>query len=184
MASTGFTTVATGANVGTPTAWSNPGNITADDGVNAQVDLGAFGNSMYLRGTNVSSATNAIGASDTIDGIEARWQIQASGTNCHHTNGYLVKAGTQVGSNVGPGVGQSLPTSMTNQTFGGPTNKWGTTWSVAQVKATNFGFENSVGTSTSSARSMYSDVYFINVYYTPSFQMPPVAMNHYRRRRG
>ncbi len=132
----------TGANVtGVGTiAWTNPGNITADDTAYATATNvpSNGGHTNYLRGTNFGFA---IPAGATINGITVRINRQSSGFLSPFLRDNivrLVKAGAIVGSNLAVTAAE-WPTSLETATYGSATNLWGTTWTAAEINDANFG---------------------------------------------
>ena len=115
-------------------AWTNTGNLAADDTLEAEAPLDALDVSEYL---NLQNPGLSITAGSTIDGIGIYVDMTlGAGSSCRgdatHNLIRLLKAGTAVGDNKATG-------SVTATTFGGSSDLWGTTWSVAEVNATGFG---------------------------------------------
>lgn len=138
MADTGWTFVGTGASdssFGT-TAWSVPGNVTADDGSEAVAAFG--GNTEYLKGTNLGLA---IPSGDVIDGIEVRWErriIVGVGPITTIRVRLVDETGT-IGT-TDRSSGDSWPNVVALQTEGSSTDLWGDTWSETDVEDVDFGF--------------------------------------------
>jgi hypothetical protein len=160
----------TGANVLGPGTvnWTNPGNITADDTNYATANLGINATSEYLQGTNYGFA---IPAGATISGIAISIMRQSSSNNLGYSvndsNLRLLKAGTLVGSNYA--VTTDWPTSMTAATYGGAADLWGTTWTPAQINASDFGVSLSAYNQSPGAGRIASVDYMqITVTYTPA----------------
>lgn len=72
------------------------------------------------------------------------------------------KNGTNVGSNLANSV--TITTTETTQTYGGPTSKWGTTWTVADMATLGFRWS---GRSTVSGTST-TEFIFANPSFSPS----------------
>lgn len=72
------------------------------------------------------------------------------------------KNGTNVGSNLANSV--TITTTETTQVYGGTTNKWGTTWTVADMATLGFRWS---GRSTSSGAST-TELIFTNPSFSPS----------------
>ncbi|MFN8454654.1 MAG: YDG domain-containing protein [Anaerolineae bacterium] len=143
--SSGPRNAGTGSNVNGPGSvnWTNPGNVTADDTNYATANLGASATSEYLQATNYGFN---IPASATIDGIQVAIMRQSSsalGNNSvDDSDLYLLKGGAIVGTD--HAVTTDWPTSFTEATYGATNDLWGTTWTAAEINATNFGVALSV----------------------------------------
>lgn len=131
---------------GFPTSGSNSGSgatWTITSPTNCSVGLSA-NTSKLLQLTGFGFA---IPSTATIVGISLVFQGTA-GFATFDSTVELLKAGTAVGNN------EALPgtwPSVSSRSYGGGTDLWGTTWTPAQVNASNFGFElavSSLGTST------------------------------------
>lgn len=106
----------------------------------------------------------------TIDGIvvEVERAGTAGGGNVVSLNILkLIKAGAVVGSDLGSGTWTATDTYGT---YGGASNLWGTTWSVAEINASTFGA--ALSATISAAAEEFAEAYVdhirITVYYTPS----------------
>lgn len=163
MADTGFVIAGAGATGGgAGVAWSNPGNITADDGSNASY-VGNGTPSEWLEATQFGFA---IPDGATIDGFEIRVQLSASTEYFVFADTVqLMKAGSLAGSAFGGGL--NWTTSPTDTDFGGATELGGTTWTPAEVNASGFGvsFRNP-DTFLSPGVTHNVDAIWIKVYYT------------------
>jgi hypothetical protein len=177
MASQGPLGVGTGADDSSTgvTAWSNPGNITADDGTYATAAITSVGFQTAV--THFLKATNfgfSIPSGATIDGVVAVFNRKCvlSGTaicrdNSSQTAVKLVIGGSVTGNNkAGTNVDWSNG-SDEDKSFGASNDLWGTTPTDSQVNASDFGVVISAtqtvvgGTSTA-----YVDYVSITVYYT------------------
>ena len=170
MANTGITYPGTSANntaIGTY-AWNNPGNATADDGVNttARGPTGTNQISNYLRATNFGFS---IPTGSNIDGIlveiERRRENANNGTE--HTVS-LVKGGTVSGDNKAD-TATNMPTTMTNKSFGSSSDLWGLSFTVADINASDFGVVFSVSMTRPGFKSFNDgivDFIRITVHYT------------------
>jgi hypothetical protein len=165
MPSTGFTPAGTGANVDTGQAsWSNPGNITADDGTEASSSLGSKSPgttdiSDYLQATNFGFTLPA-GAVPV--GVEVR--VQKRNSNIVDRVISLVVGGSVVGDNNADLV-TPWPGSATNVDYGGATDLWGLSLSKAQVEASNFGVVVQAQLTGGGNASASVDAIWINVHY-------------------
>lgn len=112
MATVGPTICGTGANDasnGSGTAWTNPGNITADDASVASCGPVNPSSSFYFCGT----------------------------TGAEFGTIKLVKGGAVVGTS--QVTYACMSATLTWYSHGGATNKWGTTWTDSDINASNFG---------------------------------------------
>lgn len=130
MSNTALTLPTSWTTTGSGTAWTNPSRITADDGSSAS--------------TSATSTQDLLGSSygftiptwATIDGIEfsAKWQMPgwAAGT----LTWYVYKGGSRVATTF---TGWFNAVSANTVTKGSSTELWGTTWTPAEINASNFG---------------------------------------------
>ena len=127
-----------GAGSGTSTQglWSNPQNITADNGNFASEGLsfGQASDDLQATGFGFSVPPTA-----TINGILVEIKRQALGTIVDH-DVTLLKAGTATGSNLAQG-GNWPSSPLTFASYGGSTNLWGTSWAPSDINASNFGVQ-------------------------------------------
>lgn len=158
-----------GANVngpGTGGSWTNTGNILADDTNYATVTIGTNGTSEYLQATNYGFS---IPAGAVINGIQVTLARQSSsntgGASTNDADLNLLKGGVIVGTD--KAVTTDWPTTMTPTTYGGVADLWGTTWTPADINASNFGVSLSVlNQSGFSNRTASVDYIQITVTYT------------------
>lgn len=116
-------------------AWSNPGNALASDNSYATaINVKNNASTNYLKCTGYGFA---IPAGSTINGITVYVERKTSGGTIRDVAMRLVKAGV---------IGTTDLSSTTNYTtadvveaHGSAGNLWGTSWSVAEINATNFG---------------------------------------------
>lgn len=170
MTTAGPNIAGAGASSGGGTAWTNPGNITADDASYATCTLTASGTSQALNGTSFGFS---IPSGATIDGFLVeieRFSSSPLGSpfNIADSNVQLIKGGTAGGTNKSTGAVWNY-TSPTIVSFGGAADLWGQTWTDSDVNASNFGatlsIQNLSGVST---RTGSVDYIRITVYYTAS----------------
>lgn len=169
MASTGFTIAGSGANSdpGSGTAWTGPGNVTADDGTVANVSgLATAGDTtQYLHATNFGFA---IPSGATIDGIEVRlnkYKNTSGGAVIDDLDVILIKGGTRSGTGKD---GADWPADATNnEDYGSSSDLWGTTLTDTDVNASNFGVAiRAECRSSGASRVARLDAVWINVHYT------------------
>jgi len=150
-------------------AWSEYNNAKASDNVYAhRAALRNPGQTNYLKATNFGFT---IPTGSTIDGIKARVERHCSTAEGAWTirlravKGGTIQSTDMDSSDVWPGSDASI-------TYGGTTNKWGTTWTPAQINAANFGFVLAAYVETGIARVDWMNV---RIYYTE----PPAVENFY-----
>lgn len=136
MSTTGDIIAGTGTSVtrSTGTAWTNPGNITANDNTVASCSSGGSG-SAYLRASNF--AFN-IPANSLIQGFTVKWEMAESSAGSETVSVQIVgPAGTAIGTAKTQVVSG---TGLTLYTLGSGTDVWGTTGlTAADVNDTDFG---------------------------------------------
>jgi hypothetical protein len=125
-------------------SWSNPGNVTAEDGSDASAGQGT---SHYLKATNFGFS---IPSGSSVDGItvEVKKRADAGVGPVTDNAARIVKGGT-IGS-TDRSQGGNWPTSDTYATYGGSSDLWGESWSASDINASNFGFALSASVGTSS----------------------------------
>jgi uncharacterized repeat protein (TIGR02543 family) len=163
---TAATNAGAGANMtGTGTVdWLNPSFVTADDTSYATVTL-TSATSHYLAATNYGFA---IPANATINGIAVtigRFESAVgSGTDVSDSSVRLLKAGVVAGSEKAK-TGVEWPTgSPVAAVYGTTADLWGTTWTPADINASNFGVALSAVSGTTRMASV--DYMQISVTYT------------------
>ncbi len=144
--------------------WTNSGNITNTADANyASATLGGAGNTDYLLGSNYgfSIPTGAI-----INGIVVNIRRSTSAINggriTRDNDVYLVKGGVIVGND--KATTTAYTTSLAVATYGSATDTWGTTWTPAEINATNFGAVLSINANNSLTATV--DYIRITVHYT------------------
>jgi hypothetical protein len=151
-----------GANSGSGTSWSNTSNITSSNNSDASVSLGSSATSKFLDATSFGFS---IPSNATINGIVARVERAASSSGrIRDQTVQLLDAGAGTGSNK---AGSSTwGTSDSTITYGSSSDLWGTTWTPAQINASNFGLHFQARNTTSSTTTATVDYMEITVYYT------------------
>lgn len=165
MASTGFTIAGAGANNADAgnDAWTNPGNITADDGSDAQAnDVDNGQTTQYLEATTFGFA---IPAGATIDGIIVRIQKDATDNNTWDHTVQLLIAGTRTGDN-NADTGTYWPVySPTNIDHGGAADLWGLTPDADDINHADFGVTVRASANNKNEYPQV-DAIWMNIYYT------------------
>jgi len=148
--------------------WANPTNIYTSNNVYASAGLQQGECSYWLRATNFGFS---IPAGSIIDGIVVEIERVANRINIRDNSVKIVKAGSEQGTD--KAVAGDWPTTDAYQTYGGSTDKWGLTWTPAQINASNFGVSISAEYyGTFFLGTAYVDHIRITVYYTePSTNM-------------
>jgi hypothetical protein len=146
-------------------AWNNEGNITADDTNYATTVLGNSAVSEYLQATDFDFA---IPAGATINGIQVTIMRQSSSNSGNDSvqdwDLFLLKGGAIVGTD--HASGNDWPTSMQPAAYGATNDLWGTTWTVAEINAANFGVALSVENESNNTRTGSVDYIQVTVTYT------------------
>lgn len=162
--------------------WSGTGNIYSSDDTYATVTTTFGGNvsdSLRPTGFNCQVPTNA-----TVVGIEVLIERRSSSTsatdNWTDTSIRLVKAGTVVGDN------KSTAAVWTNTTdaeftYGGAADLWGTTWTPAEVNASDFGVSLQLRKIGSTSRTASVDCIRVRVYFTPAGSGDVLSGEYYFR---
>lgn len=177
MASVGPVGVTTSAEItrgGSDGFWDNDGNLYLNgSGSTPLFNPGSGGYSNFLAATDFDFS--AIPDGSTIDGIEVVWTLQDifNSSEFADESSYLTKDGSaSVGSNLATST--TVPGSSTPFTYGGASSLWGTTWTTAEIKSSNFGalFAFSAVSGSPLAYAIYCE---ITVYYTEPLVLPPGA---------
>ena len=175
MASQGPNSAGAGANqtgVGT-VAWSDPGNVVASDNTRSFSGLLAGAQSNYLLASGFGFS---IPDGSTIDGVVVEIEKSASYTGVVDNRVRIVKGGV-VGATdkAAVGIWDTLSASEAYTTYGGASDKWGETWTAADINASDFGVAISARNNHPKfPRTAYVDHVRITVYYTEGAS-PPVA---------
>jgi hypothetical protein len=134
-----------GSNTGpSPNTWGGTGNILATDGSFATTGAGTNRTSAYLTALSFGIPT----LSGTLNGITVTINKKSSGTAVTDATIQLVKGGVVIGSN---STAQGWTSTATDYIYGGPTDLWGTSLTLADLHATDFGvvFAATLGVTTS-----------------------------------
>ena len=176
MAVTDYKTPATCASVDLGNEdWADFNNAKVSDNAYASSALPKLGGmSDWLRATNFDFSVISSGA--TIDGIEVKIEHKAGlASSVYDLNLYLRKTSGQVGSN--KASASYWPTSDAEATYGGATDKWGTTWLDTDIKSSNFGMDiEAVNGNADNAVTAYVDCISIRIYYTEAVTFQPWAI--------
>ena len=171
MANTGVLNFSTAANVddSTGSAWTTVNNALADGSGATTVVLTDGGHSDYCKVTNPGS--HGIPSGSTIDGIQFDIQRNASlnGVDDQITDRhvYVVVGGTIQTTWADRKSATVWPTSETNKTYGGATDKWSNpgTWADTDFGST-FGVVISVNATATVSNTASIDLITCTIYYT------------------
>lgn len=177
--STTFTTFGTSARAGSigegaGETWSSPSDAQTANGVRSAYDAGAAptpwpdGYTHYLTAKQLT-ATVPTGA--TIDGVRAtvRKRKSASGSGTWRDSAVHVIKGGSVQTAQNKATATAYTTSDASETYGGTTDKWGQTWTAAEVNGSGFGIAVSCGVTGmgfSDTDTAEIDAVTIEVFYT------------------
>lgn len=167
---TGFVLAGAGAGVGSGTTWTNPGNITAQDGVRAGCNRTSAGTSQNLYASTFDFSSVPAGA--TITGIQVRIRKDYSAITppsaIQDLTVRLTKDGTNlVGDNKADTVTNWVNAADTDATYGSSSDLWGISLSAAEVKTSTFGVMLAANFSSApTSTNARVDVIWIRVDYT------------------
>jgi len=157
------------SSVGTK-AWTAPGNATATDGSYATVAITDNETSYYLQCLNYGFASIPTWA--VINGLIVNVVRKSSSTTATvptDANVRLLKAGT-IGT-TDRATTTSYTTADVTEAHGGATDLWGTTWTPADLKATNFGVAFATKKPGTASGSRTVSVDYISV--VANYTIPP-----------
>lgn len=125
---------------GDDNAWLNPTNVDSDNGVEAQVTDATFDANDQTAALRCSNFGFAIPAGSTIDGIvvEVEQRRFAGGARDHQVQLFSAP-GTLVGAN--KATATAWPTTAAVATYGGASDTWTASPTVAMVNSSNFGVQ-------------------------------------------
>jgi hypothetical protein len=145
------------------TGWTSSSNVFTSNGSDASASLAASAQSANL---DVTGFGFNLPTGSTIVGIVADVERAASNSNSiEDYDVFLLKAGAPSGSDKASTT--DWTTSDSTRTYGTSTDLWGTTWTEAQVEASNFGLRLKARNLTTSTRTAFVDHVEIRVYYSP-----------------
>jgi hypothetical protein len=152
--------------------WTNPTNAQLSDNKRAisaiTLLVASSVNTDYLKAENFGFS---VPTGTTICGIQVSVERRGSGINLGSITDNVVrleKGGSQTGSNY------AAVTNWTSNdlkvSYGGPTDLWGTTWTPAEINATNFGCFFSANITGLAGAFIQAEVdqIQISVYYNPT----------------
>jgi hypothetical protein len=147
-------------------AWGTPGSIAGAG--TAGMSIATSTTSNYLQG---SAYGFAIPTNATINGITLNIRKSSSGSNApfiRDSEVKLVKGGTILATNKATTTTEwSNNSTLATTTYGGATDLWNTTWTPAEINASNFGAVlAATNASTNNSRTAAVDWMQITVTYT------------------
>lgn len=152
--------------------WSNLNGITTDGAGEASITTNNFDDnddSYVLRATNF---TVGVPVTATINGILVEIKKDVDAGSAQDGLVQLTKNGTtRVGTNKADTV-NNWSNSPTTISYGGASDLWGTTWTPADINATNFGV-HFAAEAQSDNTDIDVDFIRVTVYYTPGDVTPP-----------
>ncbi len=151
---------------GAAAGWTSSSNVYASDNNKASYAIGGSAQSANL---DVTGFGFSVPSTATVVGIAVRVERRASGTSVDDEDIYLLRAGAAAGTDHASSTDWTTSSSDESRTYGGSSDTWGTTWTPADVNASNFGLRLKADNDSSSSRTAYVDYVAITVYY----QAPP-----------
>ena len=145
--------------------WTSVGNVGADDGSNASITAASYDTNDYSYVIRASNYSAGVPAGATIDGIKV--EIEGYCDTNELSKDVLVQLSKDNAALVGDNYakGTDLETSATVRTYGGAADKWGTTWTAAEVNATDFAVHFAYQ-ATQANSDLYVDFVRVTIYYT------------------
>lgn len=159
MASSGPNYPGTVVSTGAGTDWTSPTNVGADDGSYATLDVPlSGGDSLDATGLGFSIPAG------TIDGItvEVERKITNAQQGIKDVTAQLIVGGSATGDNKADTV-NAWTTSDVTKTYGGTSDLWGLTPSVAEVNGSDFGFRFAAKNAGAKDGSDVANVDFIRI---------------------
>lgn len=166
-------TGATLANAGTSEnaeAWVSPGNITADDGTTASITAATYDTPDISQLLVASNFGFTIPSAATIDGITVVVE-RNNAAGAASDNRIQLGKGTAFANLVGTNKALTAldwPAALTDQSYGGAADLWGTTWTPAEINASSFAVFLSV-----QADAANTDVAVDKITVTVDYTEPP-----------
>jgi hypothetical protein len=155
----------------TPSDINNSGfgvTISATMPINAEIEVLSVQITVYYAlGSELLKATSygfAVPSNATIVGIQVNVLRASSGASIVDTNIQLYKAGVLQAANRSAG-GVWINTSWGPNSYGGPADLWGTTWTPADINNSGFG-AGIAARASGTADTAFVDSVAITVYYT------------------
>lgn len=169
MATLGPQICRTGTNVmGVGTiAWANPDRITGQDSLYASANFSSVQQTNYLEASNFDFSS--IPAGSTINGIVVTINRFQSGTYSAITDKVisLILEGSLIGTGKVPPGGSWSPIMPTPVSFGGSSDLWGTSVTLANIQDSTFGVVLSINGAGGLTNVGFVDYISMTITYTP-----------------
>lgn len=159
-------------------AWVSPTNIGADDGTTASITAASYDSPDISQILVASSFGFTIPVGSTIDGIVVEIDRNNAAGAASDNRVQLAK-GTTFADLVGTNKADTAtdwPAALATVSYGGATDLWGTTWTVAEINASSFAVFLSVQADAANT-DIAVDFVRVTVHYTP----PPAELAPYAR---
>ena len=148
----------------TAAGWTTSTNVASSNNAYATASIAASGQSANLDSTGFGF-TIPTGA--TITGIQVDIERKASATSSiEDYDVYVLKGGSATGITDHAST-TDWTTSDATRSYGNSSDLWGTTWTVTDINASNFGVRLKALNLTTSAKTASVDWVQITVFYTP-----------------
>jgi hypothetical protein len=141
-------------------AWTSPGNAKVNDGIYASASTSNLQATNFLDWTSFGFPTIPTGVA--IDGIKLEVACYATSTSITDSGVYLIKSGTRTATN--KSASTPLALALAVLTYGGPTDKWGTTWTAADWNSSTSGASWSAVQSAFATKTVYVDYAKLTIY--------------------
>lgn len=165
-------TFASDSSNGGTSAWTNTANAATSNDVDADNAMAALETTHYMKATNFSFD---LPNDATIDGIVAEVERRhSSGSGCRggvaDSAVRIVKGGTIGSTNKTTATAWS--STDTYVSYGGASDLWGETWTVADIEASTFGFALAAVETDDDDCDLEIDHMRITVHYTGTAEAP------------
>ncbi len=156
--------------------WSTPDGVETSGGSKAEVDLDDNEISRYLKVTGFGFA---IPSGATIDGIKVEVERDAQSANKIKDNSVKIVKGGVIGTENKADTSNFWGTSDLYVSYGSTTDLWSTTWTPADINASNFGFVFAAKKDTTEGSDTKArvDHIRITITYTPVADTTPDAFS-------
>lgn len=158
-------TYANVAIAGSTTQWANITNAVSSNDVYSTPTANLPSNGNYTDYLHITNFSFSIAAGSTITGIAVNVERSDANGKSKDERVRIIKGGT-IGA-TDKSVNPSWNATDAVQAYGGSSDLWGETWTVADINATNFGFAFAVRRSGGGPQATLAkiDQVFITVYY-------------------
>lgn len=150
-------------------AWTNTGNIAADDGTEASITAATYDSPDISELLVASNFGFTVPDDSTIVGITVEIDRRDQAIGAASDNRVQLAKGTTFASLVGNNKADTAldwPTSSTVKTYGANNDLWGATWTPAEIRASSFAVMLSVQADAANT-DIFVDFLRVTVDYTP-----------------